>query len=189
MDVRVSVSTSKLKAGDYTGTVSIKTDGGDKEIPVKLIITAADIIVEPEEVDFGKVLISKIGEAVQDITITNAGDAIAEITVDQIPSFVSISVEDEFELEPEESLKVTVTLNEKKIDTEKYEGNLIFTFSQEEVVVPISVEVVEDPPILRLECEHIQDNKLVVEADDSEVEIDLVIWNDGKGKNEWKNRK
>ncbi len=72
-DLRISISTSKLKSGDYTGTVYIESDGGNKEITVMLIVVAADIMIDKEEIHFGTLTLKEVKDVKETLTISNEG--------------------------------------------------------------------------------------------------------------------
>jgi thiol-disulfide isomerase/thioredoxin len=181
-DVKVSISTSKLKAGDYAGTVYIESDGGNKEISVTLTIVAAEIVIDKEEIKFGSLTLKEAKNVKETLTISNEGDADATIEITQIPSFIDMD-DKRFTLESGEEKVFTILLKHKELSVSQYQENIVFELSQETIEIPVSVEIIEEPAILRLESDYLsEDGIFTVETEDQNVEIECVIYNDGEAR-------
>ncbi len=181
-DLKISVSTSKLKSGDYTGNIYIKSDGGDKEITVHITIIAADIIVDIEEINVGRLTLKKVKEVEESITISNEGDATASVVIENIPSFI-IMEKDSFTLKSGEQKILSVKLDVSALSIGEYQEDIVFEFDGESFVIPVTVEIIEEPAIIRLESDFIrEDGILYVEAEEEKVDIDCVIYNDGEAR-------
>ncbi len=181
-DLKISVSTSKLKSGDYTGTVYIESDGGDKEITVHITIIEADIVVDREEINLGQLTLKKAKEVEESITISNEGDASASVIIDSIPSFI-IMEEENFTLKSGEQKVFSVKLNVSELSIGEYHENIVFEFDKEDFMVPVTVEIIEEPAIIRVESDFIrEDGILYVEAEEEKVDIECIVYNDGEAR-------
>ncbi len=181
-DLKISISTSDLKSGDYTGTVHIESDGGNKDITVTLTIVAADIVIDKEKIQFGSITLKEAQNAKETLTISNEGDADATIEIAQIPSFIDMDDKD-FTLESGEEKVFTILIKHKGLSVSQYQENIVFELSQETIEIPVSLEIIEEPAVLRLESEYLsEDGILTVETEDQNVEIEFIIYNDGEAR-------
>ncbi|MCK5848090.1 MAG: choice-of-anchor D domain-containing protein [Caldisericia bacterium] len=179
---KIHISTSKLSSGAYTGTINIKSDGGDKEITISVVILAAAIVIAPQEIDFGTVIDTEAKEAKESITISNTGDAKAEVSIEQVPTFIKIDTNEEFSLEPGEEKKISVSINTKKLKIATFKDTLIFKVEKEEFNVPVKLEIVEAPAELSIECDSLKEDTIYVTTDSDPIEVKLSMLNIGAAK-------
>ncbi|MDD4028651.1 MAG: stalk domain-containing protein [Caldisericia bacterium] len=181
-DLKVSISTSKLKSGSYTGTVLIESDGGNKEIAVRVTIIAADIIMDTEEFNFGNLTLKQAKKIEEALTISNEGDATASIHIANIPTFIVMEKKD-FSLESGEKRVLPITLDTSVLSIGTYNESIIFEFDSESVSIPVAFEIIEEPAIIRVESDFInEDGILYVEAEEEKIDIECVIYNDGEAR-------
>ena len=131
--VTVTVDRSGLAAGDYSGSVTVTSNGGDQVVAVSMEILPPILVVSSSLLDFGST------ETNQTFLITNigAGTLNWSISVDQFwislwPSSGSTSTEED---------EISVTVDRSGLSYGSYSGNLNITSDGGDATVSVNMDV------------------------------------------------
>jgi len=132
-EIIVNVDRAGLSVGDYTGIISISSNGGDINIDVSMEILPPYLVVSSNSLDFGST------ETIQNFTITNigAGTLNWSISADQSwislwPSSGSTSTEED---------EISVTVDRSGLSYGSYSGNLNITSDGGDATVSVNMDV------------------------------------------------
>jgi len=145
----ISIDTSFLEQGDNEGKINISSNGGEGEILVKafLLSSPPNLSVSTLSISLGKV--NPDDQPEDSFTITNTGQSTLEGEIDSEEEWISLS-EDAFELEEEESLDVTVTIDPSYLSPGKHTGWIDIVSNGGEETIKVTLEIEEQPPSLLL---------------------------------------
>jgi len=139
---------------DLDFVYSVNTDYGcdlytaNRTILYRLQISLDPILyVSTHGINFKKVLPDDQPE--DSFTITNTGQSTLEGEIDSEEEWISLS-EDAFELEEEESLDVTVTIDPSYLSPGKHTGWIDIVSNGGEETIKVTLEIEEQPPSLLL---------------------------------------
>lgn len=179
VEVNVTALTKDLPQGKSEGEINIESDGGDAVVKAEIEIAAPKLEFEPSELNFGEIEIN--GSNLEgSFLVINKGDIATDVEVVSIPEFVKI-VDKKFSLNVGEEKKVNIELIKDKLKlSSKNEGKIIFSYSDEEAELKVSVYPVERPPILSLTSENISGNKISISLKKGEkYKVEIEIRNSG----------
>ncbi|MBT4796362.1 MAG: hypothetical protein HON83_08155 [Candidatus Marinimicrobia bacterium] len=132
-EIIVNVDRAGLSVGDYTGIISISSNGGDINIDVSMEILPPYLVVSSNSLDFGST------ETIQNFTITNigAGTLNWSISADQSwislwPSSGSTSTEED---------EISVTVDRTGLSYGAYSGELNITSDGGDETISVNMDV------------------------------------------------
>ncbi|WP_440955740.1 BACON domain-containing protein [Methanosarcina sp. Mfa9] len=177
----LTASTEELEAGTYEGTLTIESNAGTEQCPMRLVVESQPpvLAVDPLSIDFEL----REGESdEEDLEISNDGEGILEWEVRADKPWIT--------LDPgsgTNSTTVTVTVNTEELNPgEEYEGTITIESNggEEESTVYLNVlQRIEEEPILAVDPDPLYLNfELIEEVSDSE---EFYISNEGEGILEW----
>jgi len=152
IDFIVTLNAAHLIEGDYLADIHIfSNDPADPDVVINAlmhIIGAPVIAVSPEELNFGEVLIDESEE----MTLTISNEGVEDLTVSDISvegDYFSVDFEDEFVLEPDENVEITVSFTPEELGDQE---DVLLIISDdpddEEIEIPLrGVGVDELPPV------------------------------------------
>ncbi|MCH8558968.1 MAG: choice-of-anchor D domain-containing protein, partial [Balneolia bacterium] len=150
--ITLTLDAADLIGGVYTGVLGVETNDPANlsvDIPATLTVEGeAAIAVDPDEVDFGSVVVGLDAEEM--ITVSNSGTDVLSVTGFSSDSGSFIVESAEFDLEPGESADVMVTFAPE--DSGSQSGTLTFESNAGEATVALSGEG-QDPGILAFDPE------------------------------------
>ena len=136
---QVTVDRTGFSAGDYSGTVTVTSDGGNEAITVSMSVPAPPLLaVNPTSLDFGA------SETSLSVTITNGGDQTLEWSVSDNQDWMSVSPTSGSTTAEQDI--VTVTVDRSGLAAGDYSGSVTVTSNGGDQVVAVSMEIL--PPIL-----------------------------------------
>jgi hypothetical protein len=143
--VNVTVNSEALEPGEYEGTITIKSNGGDEEGIIHLNVTPGE---EPILTVYPRSLYFKLNEgesSSQKLRISNSGEGTLEWEVSSEESWI--------DLDPPNGINsevVTVTVDGGDLDPGEYEGTITIGSNGGNEDLPVKLEVlkVSKPPLL-----------------------------------------
>ncbi len=180
----VTASTEELEPGTYEGTLTIESNAGTEQCPMRLVVGNQPpvLAVDPLSIDFEL----REGESdYEDLEISNDGEGILEWEVNADEPWITLDPESGTNSET-----VTVTVDTEDLSPgEEYEGTITIGSNggEEESTVYLNVlQRIEEEPILLVDPTPLYFNFELVEGEaDSE---EFYILNEGEGILEWEVR-
>ena len=166
--VTVTVDRNGLAAGDYSGSVTVTSNGGDQVVAVSMEILPPILVVSSSFLDFGE------NETSLQLTIDNGGDDELswQVSSDQswLTTFPTTGTT------TSETDEITVSVNRSLLEVGNYTANLFFTSNGGNVSVPVAMEVTPVGLIL-------SENSL--DFGEETTQLSFVISNSGNGELNW----
>ena len=166
---QVTVDRTGLSAGDYSGTVTVTSDGGNEAITVSMSVPAPPLLaVNPTSLDFGA------SETSLSVTITNGGDQTLEWSVSDNQDWMSVSPTSGSTTAEQDI--VTVTVDRNGLAAGDYSGSVTVTSNGGDQVVTVSMETL--PPVLEVSTTFLDFGEI-------ETELPFIISNEGTAPLNW----
>jgi Fe-S cluster assembly iron-binding protein IscA len=166
---QVTVDRTGLSAGDYSGTVTVTSDGGNEAITVSMSVPAPPLLaVNPTSLDFGA------SETSLSVTITNGGDQTLEWSVSDNQDWMSVSPTSGSTTAEQDI--VTVTVDRNGLAAGDYSGSVTVTSNGGDQVVAVSMEIL--PPVLEASTTFLDFGEI-------ETELPFIISNEGTAPLNW----
>ncbi|MBN1349620.1 FG-GAP repeat protein [candidate division KSB1 bacterium] len=141
--VSISIDRSGLSAGDYSGTISISSNGGSRSLPVNMTVAGPPTLaVTPQSIDFGSTTSS------MSFSVENVGGGTLTWAAAENPDQVwltSISPA-AGTLESGQSQSVTVNINRTGLAAGSYSGIISVTSDGGSQEIAITMSVSDTPP-------------------------------------------
>ena len=141
--ITVSVNRTGLEVGNYTGNLSVTSNGGDFNVPVQMEVTPVILIIDPNSLDFGSV------ETDLSFTISNTGNG--ELNWFLTPNQSWLTANPTSGSLTNNSEDVNVTVNRSGLSPDTYNGSISITSNGGNQDVNITMIVPEGPaPLLEV---------------------------------------
>jgi hypothetical protein len=149
VNIKVEADTSSLEPAEYSGTISITTNGGNAEVPVNIRVLAAEIVIEPDSIDFGDIVLNgALENPKKAILIKNRGNKILEGDITSSVSWLKVEPSS-FSVNPKEDFEIEVSADLKLLEAGKiFSGELAISSNGGNITVPVKLRCLEPQPIL-----------------------------------------
>ena len=170
--VTVKISRDKMEPGNYDRTISVTTNGGNKEINVKVIIEGPILEVSPLNLDFGSedtkktLLLKNIGDRNLDYSITSEASWVSSIN----PSSGNIT---------DETDPVEISVNRNGLNYGNYSAVLHIISTGSSIDIDVQM-VVPDPNKPQLTI-----SNSILNFGTDQSSMSFTISNSGNGNLEW----
>lgn len=177
-NVIVLVDTEDMEEGTYEGTVTIKSNAGTEQCPIRLVVGSehTEMIINPHSLEF---YLAEGEVASRELQISKEGSGTFEwhINPDTECPWITMSQES-----GTSSDILTVTANTEGLEPDTYEGTITIESNAGTEQCPIRLVVGSQPPVLAVDPLFID-----FELEEGESgEEELRISNEGEGDLEWK---
>nr|WP_269430194.1 PKD domain-containing protein [Methanosarcina siciliae] len=185
--LNITVDTENLEPGEYEGKITINSEGGTKQLPVKLVVRDLSelpilaLSPDPHSLSFN---LSKGKSDSKELQITNEGGGILNWNVSEHETWIKLSQES-----GTDTGTVTVTVDTDDLSPGKeYDGTITITSneSSEECTVHLNVlppsDVSDGNPKLKVDPDPSFEFKLIKGESESK---EFKISNEGEGTLEW----
>jgi len=167
--ISVLVDRTGVAAGDYSGNITVASNGGSANISVLMRVPVPpQLVVSPTSLDFGNSTTNMT------INIINGGDEELSWQVASnkswLTTFPSAGVTNT------ETDEISVTINRSGLEVGNYSGNLAFTSNGGDLNVPVAMEVT--PVILSV-------TPSTLDFGSEETQLTLSVSNSGNGELNW----
>ena len=183
--IKVEADTSLVEPGEYKGTININSDGGDAEIPVTIKVVSSKLVVEPESLDFGDVVIGDLPDNIRKvIIIKNYGNKTLEGSISSPVDWLKVE-QASFSIEEKGNLEVGVIVDLKLLEAGKsYTCELTIKSNAGDIAVPVKIRCLEPPPILSIlgkDSKEVKEISITLKEKES-FSFTFIVKNDGGSK-------
>jgi len=138
-NIAVSVDRSGLSNGVHNGMLNVNSNGGSHEVDITMYVTAAQLSVNPTELNFGS------ANSDLNITLTNSGDEALNWSLNPDQTWITASSTSGTILNDPEN--ITISIDRSGLDPADYSGSIAISSNGGNQNVSISM-VVEANPVL-----------------------------------------